>query len=61
MTRQDILNMNTSQDIRKALAKHPQLWDEEVSNHLRDTKRKENKRRFGEADVIYTPPKQKST
>lgn len=61
MTKQDVLELSTSKEIMKALAEHRELWDEDLSNYLRNTKRKENENRFGEADVIYTPPKQKNT
>ena len=61
MTKQDVLKMDKSQDIMKALANQPELWDADVSNHLRDTKRNENLERFGDADILHTPPKRKST
>lgn len=57
MTKEDILKMNNSKDIMVALSHSPELWSEETSNHLRDTKRNENIKRFGDADVLYTPPK----
>ena len=59
-TKQQILNMSTSKDIMKALAEHRQLWNEDTSNHLKRIKRIENEARFGDADVLYTPPKRKS-
>ena len=57
MTKQDILKMTNSQDIMQAMATHRELWDEDLSNHLKNAKRKENEIKFGDADVIYTPPK----
>lgn len=42
----------------RALAENRDIWDEELSNHLRDVKRLENRQRFGDADVLYTPQKQ---
>ena len=60
MTKQEIMNMKGSQEIMRALAHNRGIWDEDLSNHLRDIKRRENIERFGEPDVIYTPPKQKS-
>lgn len=57
MTKQDILNMTTSRDIMKAMAANRSIWDEDLSNHLRDVKRQENAARFGDADAIYTPNK----
>lgn len=60
MTKQDILALTTTREIMKAMADYRALWDEELSNHLRDIKRKENLERFGEADVIYRPPKFKN-
>lgn len=58
MTKQEILNMNNSRNIMRALAENRDIWDEELSNHLRDVKRLENRQRFGDADVLYTPQKQ---
>ena len=55
MTKQEILNMNNSRNIMRALAENRDIWDEELSNHLRDVKRLENRQRFGDADVLYTP------
>lgn len=57
MTKQDILEMNKSRNIMDALAKHPELWDKEISDHLRNSKRKENLERFGDADFLYRPLK----
>jgi hypothetical protein len=57
MTKQDILNMHDSKQIMRALANNPDIWDKELSDHLRTTKRKENVERFGDADVLYTPPR----
>lgn len=57
MTKQDILQLTTSQEIMRALTDHRELWDEDLSDHLRDIKRRENHERFGDADVIYTPPR----
>ena len=59
MTKQDVLKLSTSKEIMKALAEHRELWDEDLSNHLRNIKRKENEDKFGEADVIYTPPRKR--
>ena len=60
MTKQDILHMHDSKEIMIALAHNRNLWDEELSNHLREVKRKENLVRFGDADVIYRPPMRES-
>ena len=60
MTKQEIMNMKDSKEIMRALAANREIWDEELSNHLRDVKRCENERRFGDADIIYTPPKRNS-
>ena len=60
MTKQEIMNMKDSQEIMRALASNRDIWDEELSNHLRDTKRRENLERFGEKDIVYTPPKRNS-
>ena len=57
MTKKDVLKKTTTREIMKALAKEPGLWDEEVSNHLKSIKKRENERRFGEADIIYRPEK----
>lgn len=57
MTKQEIMSMESSQEIMRALADNRDIWDEDLSNHLRDIKRRENNRRFGDADAIYTPPK----
>lgn len=57
MTKQDILKMDMSQDIMRALANNPELWDSELSAHLRNIKRKENTERFGSPDVLHTPAK----
>ncbi len=53
------MNISTSKDIMKAFAEHRELWDEDTSNHLKQIKRKENEARFSDADVLYTPPKNK--
>ena len=60
MTKQEIMNMEDSQEIMGALAANRDIWDEELSNHLRTIKRRENLERFGDADIIYTPPKRNS-
>ncbi len=57
MTKEDILNMENSREIMRALAENREIWDEELSNHLCDVKRKENAEKFGDADIIYTPSK----
>ena len=57
MTKQDILNMDKTQDIMKALANAPELWSEDVSNHMLNIKRKKNIAEHGEADILYTPAK----
>jgi len=57
MTKQEILKMNNSGDIMRALAQNRDIWDEDTSNHLKKIKRQENLEHFGEADIIYTPPK----
>lgn len=57
MTVQDILKMDNTRDIGRALAKSPELWCQETSDHLRNIKRKENFERFGDPDILYTPPK----
>lgn len=56
-TKQDILALLSSQSIMKAMAYHPEFWDQELSEHLREVKRAENLKRFGDADIIYTPQK----
>ena len=61
MTKQEILNMNTSRDIMKALSEHRGLWDQELNEHLRCVKRLENERRFGDADAIFTPARRNNT
>lgn len=58
MTKQEIMKMTDSANIMRALAQNRDIWDEELSNHLREVKRQENLERFGEADPIYTPAKQ---
>ena len=58
MTKQEIIKMKNSSGIMRALAQNRDIWDEELSNHLKNVKRKENFENFGESDVIYTPPKQ---
>lgn len=60
LTKQEILNMSSSKNIGKALAEHPQLWDEDTSNHLKRVKRKENEAKFGDAEVLFDPLKRKS-
>lgn len=57
MTIQDILKMDNSRDIMRALAGAPELWSQETSDHLKNIKRKENFERFGDPDILYTPPK----
>lgn len=57
MTVQDILKMDNSREIGKALAKFPELWSQETSDHLKNIKRKEDAERFGDPDILYTPPK----
>lgn len=58
MNKEDVLKMNNSQEIMKAIAQDfTNLLDEETSNHLKEVKRAENKKDFGVADTIYTPPK----
>lgn len=58
MTEQDVLNMDNSRDIMRALANTPELWSQTTSDHLKSIKRKENVERFGDPDILYTPPKQ---
>lgn len=58
MTEQDVLNMDKSRDIMRALANTPELWSQKTSDHLKNIKRKENVERFGDPDILYTPPKQ---
>ena len=57
MTKQDILKMKNSVEIMSALARNRDIWDEELSTHLKNMKRQENIGKFGESDIIYTPPK----
>lgn len=57
MTVQDVLKMDNSRDIMRALAGNPELWSQETSDHLKNIKRKENFERFGDPDILYTPPK----
>lgn len=59
MTEQDILKMNKSRDIMRALANAPELWSQETSDHLKNVKRQEDFERFGDPDILYTPPKRK--
>lgn len=57
MTKQDIMKMKNSGEIMSALARNREIWDEELSTHLKNVKRQENLEKFGEPDIIYTPPK----
>ena len=59
MTKQDILNMNTTKEIMETFMTHRELWDEEVNEHLKAVARKKLIERFGSADVTYTPPRKK--
>lgn len=57
MTKEHILRLTKSQDIMKALAEDFSLLDQEISDHLRDIKKKELIARFGSDDILYTPAK----
>ena len=56
MNKQDILNMNNSKDIMKTLTTHPDIWDNDINEHLKAIAKKENLEKFGSEDVLYTPP-----
>lgn len=58
MTKQEIMKMKNPGEIMRALAQNCDIWDEELSVHLKNMKRQGNLRKFGEQDIIYTPPKQ---
>lgn len=57
MTKQEIMKMKNTGEIMSALARNRDIWDEELSNHLKNMKRKENLENFGEPDIIHTPPR----
>lgn len=57
MTKQDILKMKTKSEIMKTFIAHPELWDDEVNEHLKAVAKKELIDRYGSDDVIYTLPR----
>ena len=59
MTKQDILQMNNSLDISKALAENRDLWCQETSDHLRDVKRKEDIAQYGTEFIFIDPFRKK--
>ena len=61
MTKQDILKLKTCKEVMKALAEHRELWDKETDDYRVKLAKKELRERFGSEDVLYTPPKKKST
>ena len=61
MTKQDILNLDSSQDIMLALHENRELWDPETTAHLAMIARKENFEQYGNPYVLVTPLKRKTT
>ena len=59
MTKQDILKMKTRPEIMKTLISHPELWDDEVNEHLKTVAKKELIGQYGSDDVLYTLPRKK--
>lgn len=57
MTKQDILKMNTTAEIKRTFITHRELWDEEVNEHLKAVAKKELIARYGSDDVLYTVPR----
>ena len=55
MTKQDILCMNNSVDINHTIITNPELWDQEVHDHLMRIVRKENLEKYGVEDVLDDP------
>ena len=55
MKKEDILELQSSYEIMKTLVDHHDLWDDEINEHLKAVKGKENLERFGSEDVLYTP------
>ena len=57
--KQDILNMTSKFDVMATLKTHPELWDEEVNQHLITLAKKYLIDNFGSDAVHYDPlPKQ---
>jgi hypothetical protein len=56
MTKQDILKLKTKSEIMKTFMDHPELWDDEVNDHLKAVAKKELIDRYGSEDVLYTLP-----
>lgn len=61
MTKQDILNMKSSKEIMNTMFSNSDLWDEEVNEHLKKTKKAENKKEYGSEDFLPTPNKRKAS
>ena len=59
MTKQDILNLKTSEEIARTIKTHPELWDDEINNHLIKTARRENLEKYDCELVLVDPPKRK--
>lgn len=58
MTKQEIMKMKNPGEIMRALAQNRSIWDEDLSDHLKNMKRRENLVNFGDAGIVHTPPRQ---
>ena len=55
MEKQDVLKLQTANEVRAAMAKNPTLWCEEISDHLAKIAKKENIELFGFEGALFTP------
>lgn len=57
MTKEDILKLNSTVEIKKTFITHRELWDDEVNEHLKAVAKKDLIARYGSDDVLYTLPR----
>lgn len=57
MTKEDILKLNSTVEIKKTFITHRELWDDEVNEHLKAVAKKDLIVRYGSDDVLYTLPR----
>lgn len=61
LTKQDILNMKTKDEIMLSFITHLELWDDEVNEHLKKVAKKENLELYGSEDFLPTLPRKKKS
>ncbi len=61
MTKQDILNMKTADEIMHAILTNPKLLDKEVNEHLKKVATEEKIKKYGSADFMPATPNKRKT